>query len=218
MNTFTWIVVAVFALLTLAFILEKVRHKGPRSRGVVKMLTSLLFVVMGAYALLRGAKPLSWLVMCGLFFAFLGDLFLVFMDNRTTFILGVVSFSCASLSFAIYGVIVYGFFVWAVVAFVLFVALIAFLQSKKIINFGTMPISLNVYTVFVGLCGLFGLFVAFNSSGIAQTLFGLGCFAYFVSDVALGLYLFKLKYTWVDVLNSVLYFPGIMLVALSLLL
>ena len=54
-------------------------------------------------------------------------------------------------------------------------------------------------------------------SPLTSLLFGLGCFMYYASDVCLGLYLFKFRNKWVDSVNSLLYFPGMLLVALSLL-
>ena len=76
---------------------------------------------------------------------------------------------------------------------------------------------LNIYTVLVAVCGSLGLTLIFQCTAQLPTfLFGMGCFMYYVSDIFLGLYLFKFRNRIVDAINSLLYFPGMVLIAFSM--
>lgn len=142
----------------------------------------------------------------------------MFSDSRKAFNVGVISFGCASASLCVYSVLTYGFLWWALLIFSAFVTVTTICQIKKVFTYGQSAVYLNVYTVLVGLCGSLGLSVLFTSTQASMTLFGLGCFMYFASDIFLGLYLYRFKLPVIDAVNTALYFPGMFLVAISLIL
>lgn len=208
--------IVVYAVLTLALVTLKAFKIGNRRRGAVKMATSALFVAIGVYGCVLNNGHIHIALAIGLFFASLGDLLLVFMDEHKCFVAGVLSFAAASVTLSVYGILFYGWTYWALLPFVIFVVANILAQARKIYSFGRDVIDLNVYTVCVGLCGSIGIAVACSVGSVQAVLFGVGCFMYMCSDVCLGLYLLKFRHRALDIVNSLLYFPGMLLVALSL--
>lgn len=208
--------IVAFSLLTITLVILKAFKIGNRRRGVVKMLTSSLFVGIGIYGCVLNNGKLDVVLVVGLFFAFVGDLLLVFMDNHKCFIAGVLSFAAASTTISVYSVIRFGWSFWAIAPFAVFTLANILAQVKKLYSFGGDVVCLNIYTVCVTVCGSLGLVIACATGGAQAILFGLGCFMYMCSDVILGLYLLKFRRVALDIVTSLLYFPGMLLVALSL--
>lgn len=208
--------IVVYAILTLALVILKAFKIGNRRRGAVKMITSAMFVGIGIYGCVLHDGQLHIVLAVGLFFASLGDLLLVFMDNHKCFVAGVLSFAAASVTLSVYCILCYGWTFWALLPFVVFIVANVIAQARKIYSFGRDIIDLNVYTVCVGLCGSTGIAVACGIGSVQAILFGVGCFMYMLSDVCLGLYLLKFRHRALDIVNTLLYFPGMLLVALSL--
>ena len=90
--------VTVYALLTVTLALLKGFKVDSRGRGAVKMITAAIFVAAGIYGCVTNGGEYGFVLVIGLAFAFLGDLFLVFMNKRALFISGVISFSVGRLS------------------------------------------------------------------------------------------------------------------------
>lgn len=210
------VLIAVFAILTLTLVTLKAFKIGNRRRGAVKMATSALFVGIGVYGCVLNNGQLHIALVVGLFFASLGDLLLVFMDNHKCFVAGVLSFAAASVTLSVYGIMCYGWSFWTLLPFILFVVANVLAQVYKLYSFGRDLIDLNVYTVCVGLCGGIGIVAACSIGSLQAVLFGVGCFMYMCSDVCLGLYLLKFRHRALDIVNTLLYFPGMLLIALSL--
>lgn len=210
------VLIVLYALLTLALVTLKALKIGNRRRGVVKMLTSALFVGISVYGCVLQQGQTDIILAAGLFFAALGDLLLVFMDERKCFVAGTMSFAVASTVLSVYGIIRFGFSFWTFLPYAVFMALNIFAQVKKLYVFGSNVVYLNVYTVCVGFCGCLGLLMACIVGSTQAILFGVGCFMYMCSDVCLGLYLLKFRRVELDIVNSLLYFPGMLLIALSL--
>lgn len=212
------IILVIYGCLTLALILLKVFKVGNRRRGVVKMLTSVTFAAVGIGGCVSLGGGMSVMVPVGLFFAMLGDLFLVFMDKRRWFIAGVLSFVMASLVLSVYSVLNFGWQWWSALLFVAVTAASVLCQKFKVYDFGSYKVYLNVYTTFVSACGTLGFSLACQGvANLPMFLFGFGCFLYFASDLCLGLYMFNFHNRAVDAINSALYFPAMLLIAFSLL-
>lgn len=210
------ILTVVYSLLTLALVALKAFKVGNRRRGVVKMLTAYTFVGIGVYGCVVSGGGLSVLLAVGLFLASLGDLLLVFMDDHRCFVAGVLSFACASVTLFVYAVLNYGWTYWAILPFAVMLTANILGQARKLFSFGRDKMTLNVYTVCVSACGSLGVATAFSVGSASAMLFGLGCFMYMLSDVCLGLYLLKFRHRALDIVNTLLYFPGMLLIALSL--
>lgn len=208
--------IAVYSLLTLTLVVLKGLKVGNRGRGVIKMATAAMFVATGIYGCVIAGEPINIVMAVGLLFAAMGDLFLVFMDNHKWFIAGVLSFAAASTVLSVYAVLKFGWTFWSLIPFVLFTVANIVCQVKKIYSYGRDNVYLNIYTVCVTVCGSLGLAIACSLGNIQAVLFGVGCFMYQCSDICLGLYLLKFRHRALDIVNSLLYFPGMLLIAMSL--
>lgn len=219
MKVLDWIIIVAFVFLVVAMVVMKLRGIGNRRRGVVKALASLSFVAVAIRGVLLQPSLLSGLLFTGVCFAFVGDVLLIFMDNHLLFRAGVAAFFLASLSLSCYVFAMGIFGWWFIVVLGAFLAVNVFMQIKGVYDFGDDVVLLNLYTAMVATCGTLGLTVLV--SGIAEPAafaLGLGCFLYFVSDIFLGLNLFRFRSARVDCINTLTYFPGLMLVAISLML
>ena len=217
MNWCEILFLAVYACLTLALILLKMCKIGRKRRGVGKMLTSLAFVAVGVLGAVKNGG-LTILACVGLFFASLGDLFLIFSGSRKWFLCGVMSFFVASILLSAYSLANFGLVWWALVVFVLLNVGNVLCQKFNVYSYGKNKLYLNLYFIAVSLCGSLGLSLLCQGSPVSAVVFGLGCFCYFASDMFLGLFLFKFRNRVIDSVNSLLYFPGMLLVAIGLLL
>lgn len=207
----------VYACLTVALITMKALNMGNRKRGVVKTITAVSFAVAGLLGCIKSGGGNFVIACIGLFFAAIGDVLLIFMDDRRWFVGGVLSFSMASLVLSVFSVVQYGFVWWSVIVFAVFAVANVLCQKFNVYSFGRNVVCLNIYTVLVAVCGSLGLTLIFQGTAQLPTfLFGLGCFMYYVSDIFLGLYLFKFRNRIVDAINSLLYFPGMVLIAFSM--
>lgn len=208
--------ITLYSLLVATLVVQKGLKVGNRGRGVVKMATAAMFVGISIYGCVLYQGHLDIVLAVGLVFASLGDLFLVFMDEHKFFVAGVLSFAAASVTLSVYAVLCFGFSLWAIIPFVILTVASVVCQVKNVFSFGSDVVYLNVYTVCVTVCGSMGIVIACTTAGIQAVLFGVGCFMYMLSDVCLGLYLLRFKRVWLDILNTLLYFPGMLLIALSL--
>ena len=218
MKTYQIVMLVAYGLGILTMIVMKALNIGNRRRGVVKMICSALFVAMAISQAVGSTDRYKVFALVGVIFAALGDLFLVFMDKHELFVCGVLSFSVASLCFSIYTSLSFDWHWWFLIVFILFISAIVAGQLTKVIDFGRSLVYLNLYTGFVALCGCLGLTLVFNgaTANVHAFLFGLGSFMYFASDIVLGLFLYKFHSPVMDCVNTALYFPGLMLIALAL--
>ncbi len=216
MQLYQWIILGVYVLCVLGLVVLKLLNFDSRKRGALKIVTAALFVTMGVIGYIKDGTTKGLILLIGLVFASAGDVFLIFMDKRKWFVLGVASFSCASLTFSVLSFMSGKWQWWFLVPMILFLIANSFCQIKNIYSFGSNLVLLNIYTCLVAMCGSLGLSQLFTSE-TKFVLFGLGCFLYFVSDIILGLFLFKFRNKYLDSANSLTYFSGMILVAISLL-
>lgn len=206
----------VYGALWLTIIVFKICKVGAKRRGVVKMLTSVSFVAASVYGAVRGGNQFSALLCVGLCFASLGDLFLVFRHIADCFVYGVVCFLVASVLISVYSILSYGFAWWAPIPYVAFLVFNFLAQKFKLYSYGRHKVCLNSYVCSVSFCGCLGLTIfCRGTADLTMFLFGLGCFCYFVSDVFLGLFLYKFRSRFVDATNSLFYYPGMLFIGSS---
>lgn len=219
MGVLEWTLLGIFAAAVIAMVVLKSLNVGSKRRGIAKMIASSSFVAMGVCGVVKNPSTLQFVLLLGLIFAFFGDLFLVFMDEHKWFVSGVLSFSLCSLTLSVYIFAMGNYKWWFVVVLVVLLVVNALMQIKGIYDFGRNTAILNVYTAMVALCGSLGFTLFTQGTGDAKMFVsGLGCFLYLVSDICLGLYLYKFRNSKVDVINTLTYFPGMILVAVSALL
>lgn len=211
----------VCAVATVALAVLKACGVGSKKRGAVKMVASVSFLMLGICGSVSSGG-ISVLLACGLACASVGDAFLISRDDGERLLIALLCFAGASSLLFAFCAVNFAF-LWQTAAWI--VGLCAFLtlatlnvvvQRGKKFNFGKLTLPINAYSVCVCLCGSFGIATACFSSEAASLLFGLGCALYMVSDAFLAVSVYRSQKRIFDVLNTFTYFPGMLMIALSL--
>ncbi|MEG2014598.1 MAG: lysoplasmalogenase family protein [Clostridia bacterium] len=204
--------IVYFALLVTYMALKK--HQKSRFRSVVKMSMSFLFVVAGIYSTILFPTAIALLLCFGLFAGAIGDYFLLYIStSRHKFHCGVYSFLVCNILLYIYSIMKYGFIWWTLLIWVGFLALELTVQAKGLLRFGKSSVPLNIYVCAITLRGATGIGVMTLGGGAVA--FGLGSLLFMISDFLLGFYSFKWNKWVISALNSLTYFGGLLLIALS---
>lgn len=215
MSNAIWAFISIYCVLLVIYMITKVVGRKSAFRGVNKMMLVIVYLSVVIYTLFKGADTYKIVALIALVFAGAGDAFLLCTSNRNMFHAGVVSFGISNLLLIVLSVVMYGWQWWSIVIFVVLYCVNILLQYKEVYTYGKSKWFLNIYLIFVCYSGCLGLANAIVATALPAILYGVGAFMFFVSDILLGMYYFKLKKSYVDVLNSLLYFGGIMLIALS---
>ncbi len=207
-----------YAALLIAYIIIKKRKIFMPYRGVVKMSMAGLFVLVGVYACFVSA--FQWnvvLLTIGLICAAVGDYFLLFLrQSRAYFHRGVVAFGLSNAIIIVYALLTYGWVWWSIIIWAVFNILHIVLQRLKVFEYGKSIVYLNCYVPLVSMTGSLGLSYIITLYATPWALvFGIGTLSFFVSDMFLGVYEFKLRKWYVDAMNSVTYFGGLLIIAIS---
>ena len=211
------ILVAIYALFMVGYMLIKAFGVGNPYRGWVKAVLSSTFLGVGLhFTAINGWHLDSLLVAIALFLAWIGDALLVFKHKSNMFHAGCVSFGFANLFLIAHSLIVYQWEWWSLILFAAFMAASLLCQKFGVFSFGRSALYLNFYSITVGYNGLHGLALAIVLGTTPALLFGIGSMLFLTSDVVLGLFMFKFKKWPMDVLNTLLYFSGMMLIAFSI--
>lgn len=215
MDTFVLTSVIIYALLLISYMTCKALGRRTAFRGVNKVLLVLVYLALTVYAVLLNTDRYAVVVLVALVFTAGGDIFLLWGGNRKMFHCGVVSFGIGNALLIVFALYEYGWQWWSLLIFAFLYCLNLYLQYRKVYTYGSSKWFLNIYLIFVGYSGCLGLSNAIVSTATPALMYGLGTFMFFISDILLGMYHFKLRKAYVDVLNSLFYFGGIMLVVLS---
>lgn len=221
MNTVYILLAVTYAMLIVAYIIIKKQKIYMPYRGIVKMSMSSLFVLTGLYACFLANWQWQAIVLTiALVFAAIGDYFLLFMKNsRNQFHIGVVAFGISNAVIIVYGILTYGWVWWSLPLWAAFNILHIIMQKLKVFEYGKSVVFLNCYVPFVSMTGCLGFtYIVTMCNVTAALVFGIGSLLFFVSDIFLGIYEFKLHKWYVDACNSVTYFGGLLIIAVSLVL
>lgn len=201
---------------------ENTNSKKIWNRAINKYIMATMYLV---YAIIhfKNYEFLSYhlIIMIALFFAYLGDIFLVFDVNR-----GGDFFYAGNICFALYYVCLFKekgltlgnyywiFIIWAV----LFVGFIIVSNKlPKIFKLGKMKFSMTFYLSSIMLHGSFGIGAMILLDTTAGFVLGLGSLMFMISDFILTVDKFVIRNTkWIVRLNSFFYFGGLLLIALSM--
>ena len=210
-------IIAYLALLCLYFFSETSGNF--KRRAVNKIALAVLFeaYAVSAYLLHSPLFSIRLLLPIGLFFAFLGDIFLLW-----NFIRGGICFSIGNFCLLLYEVMLIRHEhipLWkmfpAVLVFFLFWGTTMLLYQKEFIDFSSVRI-FPAYLFSVSLHGSVGAVLAAVCPARGVTLFGAGVFLMMISDYILSVHKFKHGANWILRCNSASYFIGTLLAALSL--
>ena len=211
------VVLIIYATFMLAYMTIKALGITQPYRGLVKVTLSTTFLGVGAYYVaINGWKFTDILLGVALVFAWIGDFLLIYKHKSNMFHAGCTAFGVANAFLVAHSVLKYTWQWWSLILFAVFMATIIYCQYKNVFSFGRSKWYLNFYSVTVGYNGFLGLAVALTTKTIPALFFGLGSLLFLASDIVLGLFLFKIKKWQMDAFNTLLYFSGLMLIALSL--
>ena len=210
-------IIAYLALLCLYFFSETSGNF--RRRAINKIALAVLFeaYAVGAYYLHSPLFTIRLVLPIGLFFAFLGDIFLLW-----NFVRGGICFSIGNFFLLLYEALLIRHAqipLWklapSVVVFFLFWGSTMLLWQKEYIDFGNVRI-FPAYLFSVSLHGSIGAVLAAVYPADGVRFFGAGVFLMMISDYILSVYKFKKGSNWILRCNSACYFIGTLFAALSL--
>ena len=190
-----------------------------KRRAVNKIVLAVLFeaYAVAAYLLHSPLFSMRMILPIGLFFAFLGDIFLLW-----SFVRGGICFSIGNFCLLAYEILLMRYehisaFVLlpAGVIFLLFWGTTMLLYQKEFIDFSSVKI-FPAYLFSVSVHGSLGAVLAAVCPASGVKLFGAGVFLMMVSDYILSVHKFKRGSNWILRCNSACYFIGTLLAALSL--
>ena len=190
-----------------------------KRRAVNKIALAVLFeaYAVGAYLLHSPLFSMRMILPIGLFFAFLGDIFLLW-----NFVRGGICFSIGNLCLLLYEAMLMRYLnvslcilFPAAAIFLLFWGTTMLLYQKEFIDFSSVRI-FPAYLFSVSVHGSLGAVLAAVCPSPGVKLFGAGVFLMMISDYILSVHKFKHGANWILRCNSASYFVGTLLAALSL--
>lgn len=214
-------IVIVYALLLAVY--ASIKKKAPFfGRSIVKMTLSTMFLLVAGLGL-KDANQWTVSVFVALCFAWIGDWFLRYMGiSAAKFNVGVVAFAvcqCVLVGNALFyggygerGLLLPGAFLIAGLSTLVLWRMLAKSNAELGISYPFVKGYMFTMSVLFGV----SVYFMFTSGGsLAEILMTAGMFLFYVSDLFLGVYSYISKKTALTVLNSITYFGGMMLIALS---
>lgn len=217
MVTFRIVFIIVYLVLLGAYFFSETSGNFHR-RAVNKIIMASLFLVCGTiWFFWKGYSGWRLMVLPALFFAWLGDVLLLW-----SFFRGGVSFMIGNVFFIIYETLLmkeagvaFARIWWCVLLFLLLWSLVCVLARRKWIDFKQLEPALLLYMATVTAHGTLGLGLASTVPGMHALLLGIGLAFFMISDYFLMTYKFKYHRNAILRCNSGTYFFGMLLVALS---
>ena len=197
-----WHFAVAMALPLAGLLLAEVRG-APSWKLVCKPLASLIFVICGALLLPLPERP-AVLLLVGLVLSFVGDVLLIPKGKKVTFLLGLGSFLCAhvayALAFVLRGVDTQGTLVGAAVMIAAGVPLARWLFSHVQ---GAMKPPVTGYVV--AITAMVALAVGAVADGARLTL-AIGATLFYLSDLCVARERFVVRSLWNGIIGLPLYY------------
>lgn len=207
----------IFAVLIVAsdiiFICGLIHNK-----YIIKTITSSLFVLCGLFNFVCVWKfkneylMKSIFLLVGLFFAFLGDVFLI-----EHFVIGAALFAVGHVFFFIYFLSLYPFTKWDAIfaGAVMFFAICVILLYKGFEFEGMLPLVI-IYALIISCMLGKAMGSLIESPSLSNWIMALGAFLFFFSDVMLLFNVFANVSRIFDILCLVTYYPAEFLLAITI--
>jgi len=191
-------------------------------RAINKYIMATMYLVLAIITFFKKYEFVSYqtLLIAALILAWLGDIFLVFDFGR-----GGDFFLAGNICFALYEQIIlvkhgytikstYWVFVLAAITTILFY--LGCVYKPDTFKLGKMKGPITFYLSSIFTHGLNGLCMAILLPGTPFVMMGIGSFLFMISDMILMIYKFILDPNkWLIRANSLTYFLGLLLIALS---
>lgn len=185
---------------------------------IFKGTTSLIFLITGLYYFINFTSDNTFgtLIIIGLIFGLIGDLFLVYINDKKCFVLGLSSFFIGHIFYVIAfllktEIVYYDFFI---IGFILIFAL-SFFKFYKL-EFKQLKVPVYAYTFIISIMQTKALSIVFSFELAIMFPILIGSILFVMSDMILAYTTFK-KYThFLSALNLITYYFGQLLIAYSL--
>jgi uncharacterized membrane protein YhhN len=209
-------------LITLPLFI-KMEYQGSRGQVLpLKLICSLCFVAAGVLGLDLGTSHpnvvYTRMMITGLLLSLLGDISLVWKDERRTFLLGLVFFLVAQVFYGGAFSLVNGFSGWDILLFAVFFMGPILISRWLDVEVGKMKIPVLAYLAVIAfmLCKALSGIYLHGFSGPAGWLVPVGAALFFISDAFLALVKFRReKVKSFRGINLTTYYIGQFLLALS---
>lgn len=211
----------IYVLFLCAYFVTRVGDN-IKHRAINKFILATMYLV---YAIVmfhvKGLSGHHYVMMAALFLAYLGDLFLVFDLNRggDFFLAGNVCFATFYLASLIGNGVPFLYYFWVFILWAGLISLFIFLANKypNVLKLGKMKYPMALYLSSITMHGLLGLVTAIFVGTPALVVMGIGSVLFMTSDYILTVDRFVIqKNKWIIRSNSLTYFIGLLLIALSI--
>ncbi|MBE6027937.1 MAG: hypothetical protein E7227_04920 [Clostridiales bacterium] len=193
-----------------------------KARAVNKYIMATMYLIFAIVVFFKRYEFASYqtLLMAALILAWLGDVFLVFDFGR-----GGDFFLAGNICFVLYEQIVlvdHGFrfndFAWTYIVAGLMLAVVIYATGRwpDTVKMGKMRWPMIFYLSSIFMHGITGLALLLLLPGTNYAIMGLGSVLFMFSDIDLNLYRYVFNNNkWLVRVNSLTYFVGLLLIALS---
>lgn len=220
MNPFVIAFIAVYGVALFAYFFTRVGNK-LAYRAVNKMVMATMYlvyaIVMFSVCKLSG---IYYVLMAALFLAYLGDLFLVFDFGRggDFFLAGNICFATFYLASLAERAVPFVNYFWVLIVWAVLVSVIAvlFVKLPNVFKLGKMKWVMLFYLASITLHGVMGLAAIIYIDELSYLIMGIGSLLFMVSDYIITVDRFVVKNKWITRSNSLTYFSGLLLIALSI--
>lgn len=221
MNPFVIAFIALYGVALFAYFFTRVGNK-MAYRATNKMIMATMYLVYAIVMfVVNKLSGIYYLLMAALFLAYLGDLFLIFDFGRggDFFLAGNVCFaSFYFASLAEHNVPFVNYF-WVLIVWAVLVSIFAvlFVKLPHVFKLGKMKWVMLFYLASITLHGVMGLASVIYIDELSYLIMGIGSMLFMASDYILTVDRFVItKNKWIVRSNSLTYFSGLLLIALSI--
>lgn len=205
-------------------IADKTTKKNLWIRAINKYIMATMYLVYAIVTyVVKGYQFVSvdLIFLIALFFAYLGDIFLVFDLNRggDYFLAGNFIFAIYYFTLFVDSGLKFTNFYWILLIWVFMLGSFIFASNKwpKVFKLGKMKMPMTFYLSSIMLHGACGIGSIILLPSVRTLVLGIGSVMFMISDFILTVDKFVIKNNkWIVRANSFFYFIGLLLIALSI--
>jgi hypothetical protein len=199
------------ALLIRATFLNQIKY-----RLYLKLITCLHYLALGVYALLHHPVPLlKYLLVMGLIFSFIGDLFLGLKHRiKIGFLLGLGAFSIAQLYYLLYLQISNFNYIPFILSILFMFIFWKYIKDSPKFEFTHKSHFLMIYIYLLSSTFFSAIFNLYTSYNIPNLILTIGFSTFFISDITLfHVYFLKAKINFLKIVYLFFYHLAQILIA-----
>lgn len=187
---------------------------------VSKTLASLCFILIGCRAYLSNNSELALLIVIGMIFDGLGDVFLGIRNiafKEKMFLFGTFSFMIGHVFYLVALIYINRTdLLWVILAGALMTAIFFYFALRHCKLRKSQYVILPIYALMIYSIMVYGIFIYVKSGSVNHLLFMVGTIMFACSDTILSFYNFGKRKGWMHPVYSLLYYVGQLLIAFSL--